>query len=305
MDLYNHLNKYYKEKFGERVLKICVDAGFTCPNRDGKKSTGGCIFCSSLGSGERINNKGTIKEQITSFLDSYKGRRANKFIVYFQNFTNSYASIAVLKIKFDEAFCDKRIIGLDIATRFDEIDEEKCKLLSSYIDKGYYVCVELGLQTSNFKTREFINQKITDEEILNAYALLNKYHIDIILHIMVGLPKENHKDIVNTIKFINKLNYQGIKIHSTYINKGTVLENLYNKKLYLPLTEEEYLEELIYILTHINKNIIIHRITGDPDKTLLVSPSWTLHKLRILNHIEDILLKRNLYQGIYYTKEED
>ena len=301
MKTYNHLNEYYKEKFNERTLKICIDASFTCPNRDGKKGKGGCIFCSSSGSGDLLYSSLSIQDQVKNFLISYKGKRANKFIVYFQNFTNTYAPIRELKRKYDEALCDERIVGIDIATRPDAIDEEVCKLLASYKDR-YYVAVELGLQTSNEITHHFINQNITNDEFIKAVNLLNKFQIDVIIHIMVGLPQETHQDIINTVKFLNSINYQGLKIHSTYVIKNTILGNMFESGKYVPLSFEEYIDEVIYILLHINENVIIHRITGDPPKDNLLAPSWTTHKKRVLNLVENIFIKNNYKQGMYFNK---
>ena len=301
MKTYNHLNEYYKEKFNERTLKICIDASFTCPNRDGKKGKGGCIFCSSSGSGDLLYSSLSIQDQVKNFLISYKGKRANKFIVYFQNFTNTYAPIRELKRKYDEALCDERIVGIDISTRPDAIDEEVCKLLASYKDR-YYVAVELGLQTSNEITHHFINQNITNDEFIKAVNLLNKFQIDVIIHIMVGLPQETHQDIINTVKFLNSINYQGLKIHSTYVLKNTILGNMFESGKYVPLSFEEYIDEVIYILLHINENVIIHRITGDPPKDNLLAPSWTTHKKRVLNLVENIFIKNNYKQGMYFNK---
>ena len=151
LERYNHLNKHLKNKFGERTLKICIDGGFTCPNRDGSKGFGGCIFCSEKGSGDHIKIANSITEQVENYFNSYKAQRANKFIVYFQNYTNTYDSIENLKAKYDSALIDDRIVGLEVATRPDCINEEIVKLLQSYSQK-YYVCVELGLQTANEKT---------------------------------------------------------------------------------------------------------------------------------------------------------
>ena len=301
MKTYNHLNEYYKEKFNERTLKICIDASFTCPNRDGKKGKGGCIFCSSSGSGDLLYSSLSIQDQVKNFLISYKGKRANKFIVYFQNFTNTYAPIRELKRKYDEALCDERIVGIDISTRPDAIDEEVCKLLASYKDR-YYVAVELGLQTTNEITHHFINQNITNDEFIKAVNLLNKFQIDVIIHIMVGLPQETHQDIINTVKFLNSINYQGLKIHSTYVLKNTILGNMFESGKYVPLSFEEYIDEVIYILLHINENVIIHRITGDPPKDNLLAPSWTTHKKRVLNLVENIFIKNNYKQGMYFNK---
>ena len=298
---YNKLNKYLKGKFGERTLKICVDGGFTCPNRDGTISTGGCIFCSERGSGEHIKSVNNISEQIQNYFKSYRAERANKFIVYFQNFTNTYDTIQNLKNKYDAALIDNRIVGLSVATRPDCINEDVCKLLHSYLDK-YYVCVELGLQTSNDKIGNIINRGYNSIQFTNAVNLLNKYNIDVVVHLMVGLPTETFDDIKNTVSFINNHKIQGIKIHSTYVVKGTKLANLYQNNQYTPITLEYYLDCVTYILTHISPNIVVHRISGDAPKNLLLAPSWNLHKKWILNGIDKKLKDENLYQGIYYKK---
>ena len=307
---YNYLNEYLKEKFGERTLKICIDGGFTCPNRDGTKGNGGCIFCSERGSGDHIKNVTTanayniehqilsIQNQVKKHLTSYKAERANKFIAYFQNFTNTYDTLDNLKKKYDAALIDDRIVALAIATRPDCIDEEKVKLLKSYSNK-YYVWVDLGFQTSNEETAKFINRGYTNSDFTKAVKLLNKYNIDVVTHVMVGLPGENQKDLENTIEFINKHNIQGIKIHSTYVVENTVLADLYKSKKYVPISLNTYLEAVTYILTHINKNIIIHRFSGDAPKNSLIAPDWNTHKKWVLNGINKIMKEQNLYQGMY------
>ena len=299
---YKHLNKYLKEKFGERTLKICIDGGFTCPNRDGTLSTKGCIFCSEKGSGELIacangNNQITkITNQVKNYFSSYRSERANKFIAYFQNFTNTYDTLENLKAKYDAALIDDRIVGLEVATRPDCINEEIVKLLKSYTNK-YYVCVELGLQTSNDKTDKIINRGYNSNQFTQAVNLLNKYNIDVVTHIMIGLPGENFDDIKNTVEFINKHNIQGIKIHSTYVVKNTKLANMYLNGLYTPITLDYYLEALTYIITHISPDIVIHRISGDSPKDLLLAPEWNLHKKWVLNGFDKIMREQDLYQG--------
>ena len=302
MERYNHLNTYLKEKFGERTLKICIDAGFTCPNRDGTKSVGGCIFCGERGSGEHLKNI-DIAEQVKKHLESYRGERANKFIVYFQNFTNTYDTIENLKKKYDSALVDDRIVGIQIATRPDCVNEDVAKLLSSYSNK-YYVCVELGLQTVNETTGKLINRCYTNEDFVKAVDVLRKYNIDIVTHIMVGLPGESHEDIVLDVNFINKLDIQGLKIHSTYVTNDTKLNKMYEDGIYSPISLEYYLDELCYIITHIRKDIILHRISGDAPKDMLVAPNWNSHKKLVLNGIDKILRERDLYQGMYYSVEE-
>ncbi len=328
LERYKHLNKYLKEKFGERTLKICIDGGFTCPNRDGTKGYGGCIFCSENGSGEHIkfikcsngqnfchntaltnsassiadnNTFNSISAQVKNHFKSYKAERANKFIAYFQNFTNTYDTLENLKRKYDAALIDNRIVGLSVATRPDCIDENIAELLKSYADK-YYVSVELGLQTANEKTGKIINRCYTNADFTKAVDILNKYNVDVVTHVMVGLPNENEKDIQNTVKFLNKHNTQGIKIHSCYIVKNTKLAEMYDEGKYTPLKLDDYLNSCAYILTHINPDVVIHRVSGDAPKDLLVAPDWNLHKKWIINGLDKLLRERDLWQGIEYEE---
>ena len=309
IERYKHLNTYLKELFGERTLKICIDGGFTCPNRDGKYGTSGCIFCSSKGSGELINSAPNISNQVTQYFQTYRSKRANKFIAYFQNFTNTYDSIENLKKKYDSALIDDRIVALDIATRPDCINDDVAKLISSYMPK-HKVFVELGLQTSNDNTAKIINRGYESSVFTDAVKILNKYNIPVICHIMVGLPTEQElikvdnfdvfKAIVDTVNFINKHNISGLKIHSTYIVKNTVLNKLYEGNKYKPITYEEYMSNLTYIITHINPEIIVHRISADPPKDLLVAPEWCLHKKWVLNGLDKLLKESDLHQGMFY-----
>lgn len=292
---YNYFNDYLKQKFGERTLKVCIDGGFTCPNRDGKCGVGGCSFCGERGSGENTKNI-DISKQVTNHLNSYRGSRANKFIAYFQNFSSTYAPIEILKQKYDSALVDNRIVALAIATRPDCINSEVVNLLKEY-QKKYYVYVELGFQTSNENVAKNFNRGYSNQDFINAVKLLNKANIDVVTHIMVGLPFEEKTDIINTVKFINNFKIMGVKIHSTYIIKNTKLEKLYNEGSYKPLELEDYVDKVCEIISHLNKDIIICRITGDAPKDILVAPSWNTHKKIILNAINRELEKRNIFQG--------
>lgn len=306
---YNKLNEYYKEKFGERTLKICVDGGFTCPNRDGTCGTGGCIFCSEKGSGELIKQSNeSITKQVKDYLNSYRAKRANKFIVYFQNFSNTYDTLENLKEKYDSSLIDDRIVGLSIATRPDCINEEIAKLIKSYSDI-YYVCVELGLQTASDEIGQIINRGYTTKQFVEAVKILNKYEIDVIAHIMCGLPGEDRDgknvpiQIKETVDLVNSHNIHGIKIHSTYVVKNTILAEMCEKGEYIPLELDEYFEDLTYIITHLNSNIVIHRICADAPKDILVAPDWNAHKKWVLNGFEKILKEEDLWQGKFYIEK--
>ena len=321
---YNKLNQYYKEKFGERTLKICVDGGFTCPNRDGKCGTGGCIFCSEKGSGELIKQSDKhISEQVRQYFNSYRAKRANKFIIYFQNFSNTYDTLENLKKKYDSSLIDERIVGISIATRPDCINYDIVKLIHSYSEK-YHVSVELGLQTADNEIGKIINRGYTTTQFLKAVQILKKHDIDVVAHIMCGLPgeirdsyyKEKNKEllyneenlrtgkyipkqIIETVDFLNDIGINGIKIHSTYVVKNTKLNEIYQKKEYTPLELDEYLSDLTYIITHLNPNIVVHRICADAPKDILIAPEWNLHKKWVLNGFEKIMAKNGLYQGKY------
>lgn len=261
----------------------------------------GCIFCSQRGSGDLINSNCSISSQVKNYFDSYRAKRANKFIAYFQNFTNTYDTIDNLKIKYDSALIDDRIVGLEIATRPDCINENIAKLISSYSDK-YYVCIELGLQTSNNKIGDLINRGYTSDCFTKAVEILNKYNIDVVAHVMVGLPNESFNDIKDTVTFLNKHNIQGLKIHSTYVVENTVLANMYLNGSYNPISLEYYLESLKYIITHISPYVVIHRISADAPKNMLIAPSWNLHKKWVLNGFDKILKEEDLWQGKFFNQ---
>lgn len=297
---YNHLNEYFKSMFGERTLKICIDGGFSCPNRDGTCGKNGCIFCGEHGSGENMKNnaKDSISKQVLDYLSSYRSQRANKFIAYFQNFSNTYDTLENLKTKYDAALIDDRIVALAVATRPDCINEENVKLLKSYeLEKNYKVFVELGFQTSNDKTGQLINRGYTSEKFLSAVNILNKYNIETIAHVMVGLPHENQETVLNTIKFLNQTSIKGIKIHSTYVIKNTKLEKMFLNNEYIPLTLEEYIDTVTLIIGYLRKDIIVHRISGDAPKDMLVAPEWNFHKKWIINGIEKNLASKDIWQG--------
>ncbi|MGN0961887.1 MAG: TIGR01212 family radical SAM protein [Christensenellales bacterium] len=302
LNRYNHFNKYLKEIFGERTLKICVDGNFTCPNRDGKVGFGGCIFCGKMGAGELIKHRtletlNSIQSQITGFLNSYRGERANKFIVYFQSFTNTYDTCENLKLKYDTALdCSNKIVGLAVATRPDCMDENIAKLLVSYLDR-YYVSVELGLQTANDEIGRLINRGYNREDFVKAVNILHKYKIPVVAHIMVGLPNENTQDILDTVNLINSCQCEGVKIHSTYIVKNTQLEKMFIEGKYIPITQKYYIEQVGNIISHLNKDIIVHRINADPPKSEFVAPEWILHKKIVINDINKYLDTYNIFQG--------
>jgi radical SAM protein (TIGR01212 family) len=280
--LYNNLSGYFREKYGKRLSKICIDGGFSCPNRDGTCGHGGCIYCGERGAGEHIDTTLSIRDQVRFALE--KAKPDDLFVAYFQNFTNTYADPATLKERYDAALIDERIKVLAIGTRPDCIDEEKAKLIASY-KKKYDVWVELGLQTADDNTAKIINRGYARETFERAMEILSKYGIPVVVHLIVGLPGENIENIKNTVKYINRFKLFGIKIHSMYVMEGTTLAEMYRKGDYTPITQNEYVNSVAYILTNIPKEWIIHRLTGDCPRDMLVAPDWNLRKSETIDKI--------------------
>ncbi len=293
--LYNNLSSYFRKKYGKRLKKICIDGGFSCPNRDGKVGTGGCIYCGERGAGEHIcDHLDSISNQVRSALRD--AREDDKFIAYFQNFSNTYADIRTLKERYDAALCDERIVCLAIGTRPDCLDEEKVRLISEY-KKRCDVWVELGLQSSNDKTAELINRGYKRDAFEEAVKLLRKYGIPCVAHMIIGLPGEIKTDAVCTAKYISSLGVWGIKIHSIYVMEGTALADMYRAGDYIPPSLEEYADTAAECLGYIPESITIHRLTGDCPRDLLVAPDWNSDKNAILKSITDAMEKRKIKQG--------
>lgn len=295
---YNNLAPYLKDKYGCTVFKICIDGGFTCPNRDGTAGSGGCIFCGERGSGEHIKRL-SVEEQIKRYFS--RERKAGKFIAYFQNFTNTYAPVDVLKRKYDSALEDGRVAVLSVGTRPDCITEREAELLCSYKERAD-VWVELGLQTSNDKTAKLINRGYETERFFKAAQLLKKYDLPIIAHVMSGLPGEGMRETEETVEFLNGVDLFGLKIHCVYVISGTELAEMFYRGEYTPLSMEEYAESVVYILTHISDKVIIHKITGDAPKSRLVAPDWNTDKNGILDAINGKMKEGNYRQGCLYKK---
>ncbi len=293
--LYNNLSSYFREKYGKRIKKICIDGGFSCPNRDGKVSTGGCIYCGERGAGEHIRD---FAESIQSQVEKavHGAKPDDVFVAYFQNFSNTYAPLNILKERYDAALCDSRIKLLAIGTRPDCLDEEKVRLISEY-KKRCDVWVELGLQSSNDKTAELINRGYKKDAFEEAVKLLGKYGIPCVAHMIIGLPGEVKTDAICTAKYISSLGVWGIKIHSIYVMEGTALADMYRAGDYIPPSLEEYADTAAECLGYIPESIIIHRLTGDCPRDLLVAPDWNSDKNAILKSITDAMEKRKIKQG--------
>lgn len=295
--LYNNLSGYFRERYGKRLGKICIDGGFDCPNRDGRCGMGGCIYCGERGAGEHIDPTKSIKDQVLAGLADAEDE--DMFVAYFQNFTNTYAPISVLRERYDAAITDKRIRVLAIGTRPDCIDEEIAELIASYKQR-VDVWVELGLQTANDETAKLINRGYSRDVFERAMDILKKYDIPVVVHLIIGLPGESIADVKETVDYINRFDLFGIKIHSIYVMKGTVLEEMYLRGEYYPPDLEEYVEAAAYVIAHVSPKIILHRITGDCPRDMLVAPEWNRSKNEIISSIVAKMQREGLYQGCKY-----
>lgn len=296
---YNSLNSYLKRKFGEKVFKISLDGGFSCPNRDGTISSRGCIFCSEKGSGDFAGNRSeSIKVQFEKVKEIMQKKwKSKKYIAYFQAYTNTYAPLDILKNKYNEALENDGTVGLAVATRPDCIDEDVLKLLSEF-NKKTYLWVELGLQTSNDNTASIINRGYTLDVFEDCLKRLRKNNIDVVVHTIFGLPGESHEDMINTIRYLSKKDIQGIKIHLLYLLKNTPMEELYNKGDLKFLNMDEYVELVSKAISILPPSVVIHRLTGDAPRDLIIGPMWSLKKWEVLNAIDKCLQDKDIYQGL-------
>lgn len=295
---YHTLDYYYKQKFNSKVFKVSLNAGFSCPNIDGTVGYGGCIYCSKSGSGEFAGNKeDSLRKQFIEIKNMMLKKWPNaKYIGYFQARTNTYAPVKTLKKLYETVLSFDNVIGLNIATRPDAISEECLNYLSE-LNKKTYLTIELGLQTTNENTSKLINRCHSLTCFENMVKKLRDNNIDVVVHIINGLPYETKEDMLNTIKYLNSLDIQGIKIHMLSILKDTPLEKLYQSKQFPILTKEEYIDIVVSQLELLKPEIVIHRITGDPKLDDLVEPNWLTKKFCVLNDIDKEMVKRNTYQG--------
>lgn len=295
---YHTLDYYYKKRFKEKVFKVSLNANFSCPNIDGTVGYGGCIYCSKSGSGEFAGNKeDEIEKQFLEVKNKMlKKWPKAKYIGYFQARTNTYAPVETLKILHNKILNQDGVIGLNIATRPDAINDECLKYLEK-LNKRTYLTIELGLQTTNEKTTKLINRCHSLECFETMVKKLREKKIDVIVHIINGLPYETKDDMLNTIKYLNSLDIQGIKIHMLSILKDTPLAYMYEKQNFSILTKEEYIDIVINQLELLRPEIVIHRITSSPKTEDLIAPTWLIKKRCLLNDIDKEMLKRNTYQG--------
>lgn len=300
---YNTLNNYYQFKYQKKVFKVSLNGGFSCPNKDGKKGFGGCTYCSELGSGDFA---GDINKSLPEQFFEIKKMMEQKwpdalYIPYFQANSNTYADIKTLKEKYESVIhLDEKIVMLSISTRPDCLDDDIIAYLGE-LNTKIPVQIELGFQTSNEETIQAINRNCTNQEFERAIKLLRKQNIEVVVHIINGLPNETKDDMLNTIKYLNQFDYQGIKIHLLHIMKNTKMGEDYLKNPFKTLTLNEYVDIVTEQIRILKPNIIIHRLTGDAPRDLLIEPLWSLKKFVVMNEIDKEMRKKNAYQGDHYN----
>lgn len=287
---YLSFNKYLKDKFGQKVYKISLDGGFTCPNRDGKAGTRGCIFCSKGGSGDFAESREmSITEQIESGKKKVEKKiKSGKYIAYFQAFTNTYAPVETLRQKYEEAINHPDIVALSIATRPDCLGDDVLRLLDE-MNKIKPVFVELGLQTIHQKSAKYIRRGYDLSVYNKAVRDLKKIGVNVVVHVILGLPNESENDMLETVKYVCESGANGIKLQLLHVIDGTDLAKDYEKGLFKTLEFDEYINLIVKCVKIIPKDIVIHRLTGDGAKKDLIAPLWSADKKRVLNAINKAL----------------
>lgn len=301
---YHSLDYELKQRFGEKIYKLTLNGGMSCPNRDGKISFGGCIFCSEGGSGDFASSAAlSIPEQIQDAKKRLVRKRpAQRYIAYFQAYTNTYGSIGHLRKIFTEAIEDPEIVLLSIATRPDCLEEEVVELLAE-LNKKKPVWVELGLQTIHEKSARFIRRGYPLPVFTDAVRRLNLHGIEVVTHVILGLPGETREMMLETVDYLNTLPIQGIKLQLLHVLKDTDLGRLYEKEPFPVLSEDEYTGIVLECISHLRPEITVHRITGDGPKELLIAPLWSSAKRSVLNHIHREMKQKNIYQGKYLEEK--
>jgi radical SAM protein (TIGR01212 family) len=294
---YTDLNSVLRARFGCRVHKITIDAGFTCPNRDGARGTGGCVYCNSRGSGTGASGRASIAEQLREAQPFLRNRyKAEKFIAYFQAFSNTYAPLEVLRARYEEALSVEDIVGLSIGTRPDCVPDGTLDLLAEFGDRTW-LSLEYGLQSIHDRTLARINRGHTAAEFRDAVRRARTRGIDLCVHVILGLPGESREDMLETARALAGMDIGGIKIHLQYVVRGTPLHRWYERGEYRCLERGEYVDVLCEFLALLPKEMVIHRLTGDPHRDELVAPSWAMEKETTWRLILETLAGRDLWQG--------
>ena len=297
---YHTLNYYYHTIFNHKVFKVSLNANFSCPNF---KNGNGCIFCLHGSNDYDISKNNDLIVQFNEVKNTLEKKWSNSYYIgYFQANTNTFAPLNILKEKYESILNLDNVVGLSIATRSDAISNE-CYDYLEELNKKTFLTIELGLQSSKEETLKLIKRGHDLNNFIECVNNLKKRNIKVVVHIINGLPYETKEDMINTIKLLNELNIDGIKIHMLHILKGTELENIYNQKHFSILTKEEYVDIVISQLEYLNPKIVIHRITGDPNVKDLIAPTWLIKKFGVLNDIDKEMVKRNTYQGAKFINK--
>lgn len=295
---YHSLNYFLRNKFGEKIYKISLDGGFTCPNRDGKVSRGGCTFCSTRGSGDFAGNR------ILSITEQFEDRKKimekkwkdGKYIAYFQAYTNTYAPVEELKRKYEEALAQENVIALSIATRPDCLDEDVLDYLEE-LNKNIYLWVELGLQTINDETGRNFNRGYDLKVFDKSLKELQKRKIEVVVHTIFGLPGETKEDMLKTINYVAHSGAQGIKFHLLHLMMGTKMVRQYESGELQLLSKEDYIDLICKGVSMLPEEMVVHRLTGDAPRESLIGPMWSLKKWEVLNDIDKALVENDIWQG--------
>lgn len=304
---YYSLDYYFKSVYGQKIYKIALNGGMTCPNRDGSIDTRGCIFCSKGGSGEFAAPINAASPDVTAQIDAAKERISQKvtnarYVAYFQPYSNTYADVDYLRKLYTSALSNEDVVGLSIATRPDCIPDEVLNLIDE-LRKEYeekFIWIELGLQSAHRKTAQYIRRGYETSVFETAVSRLHDRHIPVIVHVILGLPGETREDMLGTIEYINTFPIFGIKLQLLHVLKGTDLATHYKDGEFDTLTKNEYISIVISCLERLNSNIVIHRVTGDGPRNLLIAPTWSTDKKGVLNSLIKTMLDTNTYQGRLY-----
>ncbi|HZJ87008.1 MAG TPA: TIGR01212 family radical SAM protein [Erysipelothrix sp.] len=296
---YHTYNYYVRKKYGSKVFKVCIDAGFTCPNRDGTVATGGCVFCSQRGSGDAILQSTNIEKQIEYGFELMENKWPDaKAIAYFQSYTNTHGTLEELKELYEPYFFDDRFIAIDIATRSDSLDKEKIewfKKMSQYKEVNF----EIGLQSIHHKTSLWMNRGHDTDNVTKIVNMLKEAGLYVGIHIINGFPFETKKDMLETAQYVSDLKPDMLKIHMLHVVKSSPLGLTYQKEPFTLLTMEEYVDVVVKQLEILDPDIVIARLTGDAMADELLAPIWTRRKTVVLNEIDKLMKQKNTYQGKY------
>lgn len=292
-----------RDRFGEKVYRLPIDAGFTCPNRDGLVAKGGCTYCDEIGSGPGSRFGRSISEQVKNAISSISMRyKANRFIAYFQAFSNTYDSIDVLKQRYDQALIDPRIVAMAIATRPDCIDEKIADFLVQYQEENVPIWIELGLQSINNETLKKVNRGHTVEDFIRGVSLLHDRNLEVCAHVIFGMMNDTTDEMLQMADLLADLKVKGVKLHQLYFIKGTPLGNLYEKGFIKSLDLDTYVKIAVDFIEKLPPTTILHRLMGDTTEEKLLSPLWALDKGSFLKAILQEFKQRNSYQGKFYQE---